>query len=101
MGFFKDFKEDLNETASGFSKNSSSDEEMVNTLRQSGKVDPELAKLSAQIEVMREAEKGVDQISEVVQSNSAASQECSATSEELSAQAEAMNEIVNQFVLRD
>ena len=47
------------------------------------------------------AEKGVDQISEVVQSNSAASQECSATSEELSAQAEAMNEIVNQFVLRD
>ena len=56
---------------------------------------------NAQIEVMREAEKGVDQISEVVQSNSAASQECSATSEELSAQAEAMNEIVNQFVLRD
>lgn len=31
MGFFKDFKEDLNETASDFSKNSSSDEEMVNT----------------------------------------------------------------------
>lgn len=51
MGFFKDFKEDLNETASDFSKNSSSDEEMVNTLRQSGKVDPELAKLSAQIEM--------------------------------------------------
>ena len=50
---------------------------------------------------LREAEKGVEQISEVVQSNSAASEECSATSEELSAQAEAMNEMIAQFVLRD
>lgn len=54
-----------------------------------------------QIAALREAEKGVEQISEVVQSNSAASEECSATSEELSAQAEAMNELTAQFVLRD
>lgn len=54
-----------------------------------------------QIATLREAEKGVEQISEVVQSNSAASEECSATSEELSAQAEAMNEMIAQFVLRD
>lgn len=54
-----------------------------------------------QIAALREAEKGVEQISEVVQSNSAASEECSATSEELSAQAEAMNEMTAQFVLRD
>lgn len=54
-----------------------------------------------QITALREAEKGIDQISEVVQSNSAASEECSATSEELSAQAEAMNEMTAQFVLRD
>lgn len=47
-----------------------------------------------QIAALREAEKGVEQISEVVQSNSA-------TSEELSAQAEAMNEMTAQFVLRD
>lgn len=53
-----------------------------------------------QIAALREAEKGVEQISEVVQSNSAASEECSATSEELSAQAEAMNEMIAQFVLR-
>lgn len=53
-----------------------------------------------QIAALREAEKGVEQISEVVQSNSAASEECSATSEELSAQAEAMNEMTAQFVLR-
>lgn len=54
-----------------------------------------------QIAALREAEKGIEQISEVVQSNSAASEECSATSEELSAQAEAMNEMTAQFVLRD
>lgn len=54
-----------------------------------------------QIVALREAEKGIEQISEVVQSNSAASEECSATSEELSAQAEAMNEMTAQFVLRD
>ena len=54
-----------------------------------------------QIAALREAEKGVEQISEVVQSNSAASEECSATSEELSAQAEDMNEMTAQFVLRD
>lgn len=54
-----------------------------------------------QIAALREAEKDIEQISEVVQSNSAASEECSATSEELSAQAEAMNELTAQFVLRD
>lgn len=54
-----------------------------------------------QIAALREAEKGIEQISEVVQSNSAASEECSATSEELSAQAEAINEMTAQFVLRD
>lgn len=54
-----------------------------------------------QIAALREAEKGIEQISEVVQSNSAASEVCSATSEELSAQAEAMNELTAQFVLRD
>ncbi len=53
-----------------------------------------------QIAALREAEHGIDQISEVVQSNSAASEECSATSEELSAQAEAMNEMTAQFILR-
>lgn len=56
---------------------------------------------NVQIAAMREAEKGIDQISEVVQSNSAASEECSATSEELSAQAEAMSELIAQFTLRD
>ena len=83
-------------------KTTESMENVVKGINEIATVSKELSENSnAQIEVMREAEKGVDQISEVVQSNSAASQECSATSEELSAQAEAMNEIVNQFVLRD
>lgn len=53
-----------------------------------------------QAESMSQAEKGVTQISEVVQSNSATAQESSATSEELSAQAITLNELIGQFVLQ-
>jgi methyl-accepting chemotaxis protein len=49
---------------------------------------------------MQQAELGVNQISEVVQSNSAAAEESSATSEELSAQAYALNDMVEKFTLR-
>ena len=55
---------------------------------------------NTQVATMKEAEAGIDQISEVVQSNSAASEECSATSEELSAQAYALNDLVGKFTLR-
>ena len=50
---------------------------------------------------MEEADRAVTQISEVVQTNSAASEECSATSEELSAQAESLNQLVGHFKLSD
>lgn len=49
---------------------------------------------------VREIEKGVGQISSVVENNSAAAQETSATSEELSAQAVTLNEQVDRFSLR-
>ena len=49
---------------------------------------------------MEQAEVGVNQISEVVQSNSASAEESSATSEELSAQAYSQNELVGKFTLR-
>ena len=49
---------------------------------------------------MQQAELGVNQISEVVQSNSASAEESSATSEELSAQAYALNDLVGKFTLR-
>lgn len=43
----------------------------------------------------------VNQISEVVQSNSVTAQESSATSEELSAQAIALDELIGKFVLKN
>lgn len=52
-----------------------------------------------QTEAVRQAELGVDQISEVVQVNAATAQEASATSEELSAQAIVLDELVGRFVL--
>lgn len=44
---------------------------------------------------------GIEQISEVVQSNSATAEQASATSEELSAQADTLNNLVNQFRLKE
>ncbi len=57
-------------------------------------------KSTAQAQAMEQAEVGVNQISEVVQSNSASAEESSATSEELSAQAYSLNELVGKFTLR-
>lgn len=54
-----------------------------------------------QTEAMRQAEIGINQISEVVQSNAATAEEASATSEELSAQATILDELVGQFVLSE
>lgn len=55
---------------------------------------------ATQAEMMQQLNVGVGQISEVVESNSAAAEESSATSEELSAQAAGMNEMVEHFVLK-
>lgn len=52
-----------------------------------------------QAEAMEQAEQGISQISEVVESNSATAQETSATSEELSAQAEALDSLISKFKL--
>ncbi|MCM1216285.1 MAG: methyl-accepting chemotaxis protein [Lachnospiraceae bacterium] len=54
-----------------------------------------------QSEAMRQAEIGVNQISEVVQSNAATAEEASATSQELSAQAIILDELVGQFKLAE
>ncbi len=53
-----------------------------------------------QAEAMRRAEHGIDQISEVVQTNAATAEEASATSEELSAQATILNGLIEQFSLQ-
>ena len=54
-----------------------------------------------QAQAMEQANLGIERISEVVQSNSATAEEASATSEELSAQAISMEELVNNFTLRE
>jgi len=54
-----------------------------------------------QTEAMRQAEKGINQISEVVQSNAATAEEASATSEELSAQATILDGLIGQFSLKN
>ena len=48
---------------------------------------------------MEQAEISVNQISEVVQSNSAAAEETSATGEELSAQADTLKGLIGKFIL--
>lgn len=55
----------------------------------------------SQADVMGQINIGLEQISEVVQMNSATAQESSATSEELSAQAVGLRELVEDFKLRD
>lgn len=52
-----------------------------------------------QAEAMKQAEMGICQISEVVQSNSATAEESSATSEELSAQAAMLDSLISKFKL--
>lgn len=54
-----------------------------------------------QAQSVMEIEQGMDQISEVIQNNSSAAEETSATSEEFSAQAITLNELVDQFKIRN
>lgn len=56
--------------------------------------------MSDQSQAMRKAEMGINQISEVVQSNAATAEEASATSQELSAQATILNDLIGQFSLK-
>lgn len=61
----------------------------------------ELSRISQeQANAMKQAEAGIDRISEVVQSNSATAEEASATSQELSAQATSLGDLVGRFILR-
>jgi len=54
-----------------------------------------------QAETMVQVQMGVEQIAEVVQSNSASAEETSATSEELSAQSQNLKALVDFFILRE
>lgn len=77
-------------------------EEVVTGIKTIADSSKELSIISGeQAEAMKQAEAGVVQISEVVQSNSATAEESSATSQELSAQAVTMSELVGRFILKD
>ena len=55
---------------------------------------------NAQVDMLKQIEAGMDQITLVVQSNSATAQETSAVSEELSAQATGLDEMIEKFELK-
>lgn len=54
-----------------------------------------------QVDMLKQVEVGIDQISSVVQSNSAAAEETSAVSQELSTQSIGLEQMVEKFVLRE
>lgn len=73
---------------------------VVEGMKQIADTSKELSLMAeTQAAAMREAEKGVNQISEVVQNNAATAEESSATSEELSAQTISLNEHISKFIL--
>lgn len=75
-------------------------ETVVEGIRKVADSSKELSVLSAnQAATMKEAEQGVDQISDVIQTNAAVAEESSATSEELSAQAVSLDELIAKFSL--
>lgn len=73
---------------------------VVEGIRKVADSSQELSVLSRnQASTMKEAELGVDQISDVIQTNAAVAQESSATSEELSAQAATLDGLIAKFRL--
>ena len=73
---------------------------VVDGIRKVAESSKELSSISSsQMATMKEAELGVDQISDVIQTNAAVAEESSATSEELSAQAVSLDELIAKFAL--
>ncbi len=73
---------------------------VVEGIRKVAESSKELSTISSnQMETMKEAELGVDQISDVIQTNAAVAEESSATSQELSAQATTLDELIAKFEL--
>lgn len=73
---------------------------VVEGIRKVAESSKELSAISSnQMATMKEAELGVDQISDVIQTNAAVAEESSATSEELSAQAISLDELIAKFTL--
>ena len=76
-------------------------EKVISGMKSVAASSQELSEIAdAQAKAMEQAEQGINQCSDVVQSNSANAEETSATSEELSAQAVTMNDLISKFSLK-
>lgn len=73
---------------------------VVDGIREVASSSKELSDISAnQALTMKEAEEGINQISDVIQTNAAVAQESSATSQELAAQAASLDALIAKFTL--
>lgn len=73
---------------------------VVDGIREVASSSKELSEISAnQALTMKEAEDGINQISDVIQTNAAVAQQSSATSEELAAQAASLDALIAKFTL--
>ena len=72
--------------------------QMINVDKTARKIEEDS---SAQVAAISEIKQGIEQVSNVVQTNAATAEESAATSEELSAQAETLKQAVQKFKLRD
>ena len=68
-----------------------------NALLVAGEVDAIATALEAQHEAFSQINAGVDQINDVVQTNSATSEECAAASQEMNSQATSLEDVISQF----
>ena len=73
---------------------------VVEGIRKVADSSKELSVIStSQANTMKEAEEGISQISDVIQTNAAVAEESSATSQELSAQAASLDALIAKFTL--
>lgn len=97
-------EESLNEVEVGNRVTKETNDSMNGVMEELDNIIKEVANIRAasdrQASSVKEIKKGVENINDVIQSNSAAAEETSATGEELSASATTLNELLDSFKLR-
>ena len=95
MQAVKDGSEIASKTANSLDKISESSKQVATLISDISEASKRQAEAVSQVTV------GLDQISSVVQTNSATSEESAATSEELSGQAHVLKQLIDQFELEE
>ncbi len=97
-------EEALAEIEQGNTMTNETDESMRDVVMKMDKIVTEIAKIrnvsDRQTASLEEMQKGVEDVNDVIQANSAVAQEASATSEELSASATSLDSLIAKFKLR-